>query len=1118
MGTRSRRETPSATRRWTLRLDGAAALIDPDGDVHVLERRAAALFALLAVEREVTRARAAVLLWPDTGEAHGRHALRQQLLRLRKLGGGDLVEGDQVLRLAAAVEYVPAGREGHNVLLASHEYDDSEALAEWVVQQRQRLRRERVQWWCAQGAEAERKQDFERAVAAARWLVDDEPESEEHHRQLMRVHYLRGDVAAAQGAYERLRQMLQLEFQATPSLATEQLAATLRRAQAPSTQRSTLPITVLRPPQLVGRDHVVRAIETCLQGGQIALIEGEAGLGKTRLIEELARNASRVTVKALARPGDARVPFSVLARLVREVRQRAPTAAQVATPNLLGALLPELGAAHSIRNQRDLAQLLHEVHELIVAVSPALLVVDDLQFADVASVEAIQSIATDGKADEPAPTYGWLFAYRSSELPAEIRGVLDILRDRRAATALSLRPLEVPEVSQLLSELGLGAGSGSALAQRIARHTGGNPFFILETVKILLQEPADMGLQRMPLPPSVGDLLERRLRRLGERAQRLTWCAGVAGVDLDAALAAHVLGVPALDLADAWRELEDAQLLCAGSFVHDLVAEAARRTLPQAIASHLHGEVAGYLETRGGDPARIAQHWLDAGLAIQAAPHLRAAGERALAVYRTKEAADHFEAASAICEDAGDRQGAFDATFRAAWTTSNEVGARFSRAAARLRELARSDADWARVWLSQAVLILEFGPLDALDDVARKGIECAQRAGDKWIEAELTYGVGVHWHHRRRIPLARDFFERSNALFQELGDTGRGARGRIALSVASAALGQGTAALEQARIATQMFQDLSDRHGVAEGANVESFALLLLGQAEAAQGAARRCEELNTDLDTAPNLRAGFWANAARARLANGDLGAALAYGMRIEEFLSKHPAAGAMRLLCRHWLLFAVLGRRDLARAGIERLVENESVLPDDRSLVRLFGRVISKQPALESDWGDVAGWEELVPRCEVLIALSRVGNPTQAIPLLRLATRAARDGGLHGVALPLSARLAAMLVQTGDSQDAQNHAREAWALVEQGLTGITPPFEIAADLHLALRGHDELLATQVRARGAASVLRAAATLPPEYRESFLHRNDECRSLLTTGFRATVPDVPSLRDASSAG
>jgi tetratricopeptide (TPR) repeat protein len=314
-----------------------------------------------------------------------------------------------------------------------------------------------------------------------------------------------------------------------------------------------------------------------------------------------------------------------------------------------------------------------------------------------------------------------------------------------------------------------------------------------------------------------------------------------------------------------------------------------------------------------------------------------------------------------------------------------------------------------------------------------------------------------------------------------------------------------------------MFRNLSDRHGMAEAANAECFALLLVGQAEAAQSAARRCEDVNTDLDTVPNLRAGFWGNAARARLANGDLGGALGYGTRIEELLTKQPAAGALRLLCRHWLLFALLGRRDLARAGIERLADNESVLPGDRQMVRLFGRVISKLPALEADWGEVAGWEELVPRCEVLIALSRVGNPTQAIPMLRLATRAARDGGLHGVALPLSARLAAMLAQTGDLKDAQAHAREAWALVEQGLTGITPPFEIAADLHLALRGHDELLATEVRARGAAAVMRAAATLPPEYRESFLYRNDECRSLFATGHHAAAPDLSSLNDASSA-
>jgi tetratricopeptide (TPR) repeat protein len=434
-----------------------------------------------------------------------------------------------------------------------------------------------------------------------------------------------------------------------------------------------------------------------------------------------------------------------------------------------------------------------------------------------------------------------------------------------------------------------------------------------------------------------------------------------------------------------------------------------------------------------------------------------------------------------------------------------------------LRELARSDADWAKVWLAQAALILEYGPLDALEEVARKGIECAQRAGDKWTEAEMTYCIGAHWHHRRRYPLVVEYFERSNTLFQALGDTEQCARSRIGLSVASAALGLGAIALEHSRVAAEMYRELSDRHGMAEAANAECFSLLLLGQGEAAQGAARRCEEVNMDLDTGPNLRAGFWGNAARARLASGDLGGALAYGTRIEEFLTTHSAAGALRLLCRHWLLFVLLGRRDLARAGIERLADNDSVLPGDRPMVRLFGRVISKQPVLEADWGDVAGWEELVPRCEVLMLLSRVGDPTQAIPLLRLSMRAARDGGLHGVALPLSARLAAMLAQAGDPQDAQAHAREAWALVEQGLTGVTPPFEIAADLYLALRGHDELLATEVRARGAASVLRAAATLPPEYRESFLYRNDDCRSLLTVGHRAVAPDLSSLNDASSA-
>ncbi len=126
MGSNHHRADQDGHVGWSLRLRGVAALIDPGGGVHVLERRVAALLAVLAHEREVTRARAVTLLWPDAEPAQGRHALRQQLLRLRKLTGGDLVEGGQVLRLAAAVQLLPESEGQREPLLDGHEYEDSE--------------------------------------------------------------------------------------------------------------------------------------------------------------------------------------------------------------------------------------------------------------------------------------------------------------------------------------------------------------------------------------------------------------------------------------------------------------------------------------------------------------------------------------------------------------------------------------------------------------------------------------------------------------------------------------------------------------------------------------------------------------------------------------------------------------------------------------------------------------------------------------------------------------------------------------------------------------------------------------------------------------------------------
>ena len=128
--TRGRESTTA--RGWKLRLLGDPALCSPDGDEFPLERRAAALLALAALEPGISRRRAATLLWPDSDESNARQALRQQLLRLRKLGGGELLEGDTALHLAGHVTAdVVRGKAG-GILLGSFDYGDSDELARWV--------------------------------------------------------------------------------------------------------------------------------------------------------------------------------------------------------------------------------------------------------------------------------------------------------------------------------------------------------------------------------------------------------------------------------------------------------------------------------------------------------------------------------------------------------------------------------------------------------------------------------------------------------------------------------------------------------------------------------------------------------------------------------------------------------------------------------------------------------------------------------------------------------------------------------------------------------------------------------------------------------------------------
>ncbi len=134
------------------------------------------------------------------------------------------------------------------------------------------------------------------------------------------------------------------------------------------------------------------------------------------------------------------------------------------------------------------------------------------------------------------------------------------------------------------------------------------PLTLAETGELL--RSLDVPAARVPASATVGALIERHLKspRSEALALALARLAAVAGADYSPALAEAVSGRPALAMADAWAELEAAQVLRERAFAHDLVWEAAHRGIPQPIAEHLHATVARHLQAHGGEPARLAAH------------------------------------------------------------------------------------------------------------------------------------------------------------------------------------------------------------------------------------------------------------------------------------------------------------------------------------------------------------------------------------------------------------------------------------------------------------------------------------------------------------------------------
>ena len=656
-------------------------------------RKTAALLVLLALRGPLARAQIAALLWPALDEPQGRRNLRRELFRLSESGAGSAVtaEADRLSLAPGLAVDLPAWEQlgdaeaalalWRGPLADGLQVDDAAAFMEWLDGERERVHRRwrrHVEAAAEASARAGRTDD---ALALLDRLLADDPLQERHHRLAMQWLAAAGRREDALARYRRCRDLLRAELGLAPATDTEALVASIVGGAGVERRPGVPPAAVLPPeasrPLLperlpfVGRDDAVAWLERAWRSGGVVLIEGEGGIGKSRLAVDFAAAHGPVAL-ARCQPSDTEVPLASLARALQVLGGPVPEVG--ALPGWvvaeLARLLPGLGPAPlALRSEAEHARFgealaiawRHWADGNFDAV-----VLDDWHLADGPS-QALLPAVTAARDGATPPRV--LVVYRP-DLSVEAALRLQRLKEAGAPHRL-LAPLDEPAVLDLLQRLS-GAARPERFASRLTRATGGHPFHIVETLEHLgelglLTADADgvwhtpfdaqtEDYRELPVPASVREAVLGRVQRLAEPVRRMLDAAALAGEPFDARLLAPACALSEVEGDLALERALDARLLQehrAGGyvFVHDLVPQALVSALDAPRQRLVHRRLALGAEAAGGDAARIARHFEAGAEPRRALPWRCRAAEDALRLHALEEAVQHWRQARA---DGGD--------------------------------------------------------------------------------------------------------------------------------------------------------------------------------------------------------------------------------------------------------------------------------------------------------------------------------------------------------------------------------------------------------------------------------------------------------------------------------
>ena len=646
--------------------------------------------------------------------------------------------------------------------------------------------------------------------------------------------------------------------------------------------------------RLIGREaeraQLLQIMQEARSGcGSLILLQGDAGVGKTRLAEEalvMARRLGCQTLVGRCHEQQGTPALIAYTEVLEEASRLMPASAFrqaiIASAPELARLMPELhrlfpDMAPPLQLPPELRQryLFTSVREFLTRCSrfmPLVIFIDDLQWADESTLQLTQHlaqklaslpiviIAAYREVDAPPVAESKSGIHRLLDrvrgqprdvfTPQAIKAALDQLVGQRHARAIVLRQFTHADVQNALASLGK-PHPPARLVTAFTDRTGGNPFFVVELFRHLKDEGRlfgarnewvrDLDLNDVELPDTVRVVLERRMTRVSSDTQDLLSAAAVLGHRFEPDLLEEVAEVDGATLTAALHEAERARILTGPSgrrdiswrFTHPLTCQVLTTAIPQRQRQRLHLRVADAM-TRIDQQSRahmsgIAHHLYYAGRLADPARTARAliaAGDAAYAMYASEDAVQHYRRAlEVLAETDGDRSGALAAQERLA-----DMLALLGDRAAAMEHYEKVSGGYraARATVDQARIARKTGTLHWQTGDRAEAMASYRRALDQ-ISGSTAHLEAAHLYQELGLAAFRS------------GDNGKAVEwAERALQSAERALAEPGADPAHVRIAATT--------AIAQATNTIGVALARSGQLDAARERIERSLEAAQDL------------------------------------------------------------------------------------------------------------------------------------------------------------------------------------------------------------------------------------------------------------------------------